>query len=450
MFAAWLKNQSISRKFALSLAIFLVAPLIALGLFVNLPLAQRMDRQNCQTNLEILKQTATPIEYMIEDVLYISLEVIGHDGLQAYLKSGGTENDRLSIQYDINRLLTSREYITRLSVYRREGIAIQFGAYLPAESDGRFEQLDALGGRYMWTCAALEEGYLSRGDRRYEVSMLRAVNDLDVYGRVLGYERINVSEDCLCSLYSGIASDSTLDIFILDAQGRVVSAMDKSRLGGEVELDVVKGAEGFALGGEDKLLSWYSIPGVGWRVVKLDRASAILDRRLANLVLGFAIALTLFFGLCFYFVQRRSVIRPVRLLLSDVENVCDGQYDVSLHTASRDEIGQLNRGIMDMTERLRDLIERVYKLRIRQQEAQLKALSMQINPHFLYNTLDTLRFTALRRGEKDIARYSSFSPRLKPQTNFTTTYGCCLPVSLGKTTPTPGTSRGSANTSSPA
>ena len=65
MFAAWLKNQSISRKFALSLAIFLVAPLIALGLFVNLPLAQRMDRQNCQANLEILKQTATPIEYML-------------------------------------------------------------------------------------------------------------------------------------------------------------------------------------------------------------------------------------------------------------------------------------------------------------------------------------------------------------------------------------------------
>ena len=68
-----------------------------------------------------------------------------------------------------------------------------------------------------------------------------------------------------------------------------------------------------------------------------------------------------------------------------------------------DELGTLNHQFDEMSETIIRLIQENYINEILKKEAQLKALENQINPHFLYNTLDSIKWRARAAGERDIS-----------------------------------------------
>ena len=80
------------------------------------------------------------------------------------------------------------------------------------------------------------------------------------------------------------------------------------------------------------------------------------------------------------------IIRPIRKLLGAMHSFENGNFDSSISFHYKDEIGQLGKGYNEMVKSLAELIDRVYVLQIREQEAELNALQSQINPHFLSNT----------------------------------------------------------------
>lgn len=74
-----------------------------------------------------------------------------------------------------------------------------------------------------------------------------------------------------------------------------------------------------------------------------------------------------------------------------------GYFDQSVPVESQDEIGQLSRGFNRMTDEINRLVNEVYLLRLREREAELSALQSQINPHFIYNTLESVNMMALEQ-----------------------------------------------------
>ncbi|MFD1775906.1 sensor histidine kinase [Paenibacillus rhizophilus] len=88
--------------------------------------------------------------------------------------------------------------------------------------------------------------------------------------------------------------------------------------------------------------------------------------------------------------------RPIKKLISYTQKVQIGQLDASVDSVSEDEFGLLARKITDMTRTINDLILQEYRLEIANKTNQLKVLQAQVNPHFLYNALQSIATLSLR------------------------------------------------------
>ncbi len=117
-----------------------------------------------------------------------------------------------------------------------------------------------------------------------------------------------------------------------------------------------------------------------------------LTQRVKILISGMAVLLFATLGV----LMRRSfrltggIIRPVTEMLDKVKKVGKGNFDVIPVTAEIEEIEELDQGINKMAHRISGLLENVRQEKEMQHLTELQLIQAQVNPHFLYNTLDTI------------------------------------------------------------
>ncbi|UUZ89339.1 histidine kinase [Paenibacillus sp. P25] len=105
-----------------------------------------------------------------------------------------------------------------------------------------------------------------------------------------------------------------------------------------------------------------------------------------------------------------SITRPIEELIVRMRQVQKGDFrqaetDMAESAAPKmDEVGQLQRSFRLMIGRINELITENYAKRLTIKEAQFKALQAQINPHFLYNTLESVNWLAKTNGQRQISR----------------------------------------------
>lgn len=102
-------------------------------------------------------------------------------------------------------------------------------------------------------------------------------------------------------------------------------------------------------------------------------------------------------------VVSRAISQRILKLKDQAEEIAAGNLETPVFTSDTDEIGIVVNSIGKMTVDLNEMINQVYKIELEKKKSELIALQAQINPHFLYNCLSSIKWKAIRKGDDDIS-----------------------------------------------
>ena len=339
--------------------------------------------------------------------------------MDQYRNPGDSAEITVDLLYPVinNNLFAKREIIDTISIYieNKTFLINEQEVRLATESvkaqDWYAEAMDGGGkGQILWSYEKDENGV-------YRLALTRNLNGY--LGRSAGVLRISIKAGYLQSfaeqedatLYTVLQrrGDSNMARSIMDERGdaAVHQCIEAVSSQAEGRYELVDGAE--------PLMAVYRSFGSGnsqytWKTVALlprsllyddsggQRTSAIVIAILATIVE--AAVIILFAG---------SFTRRIHDLDEKAKLVAQGNFDVRLDVGGMDEIGRLSVSINKMLDYIDHLIHEVYENQIKAQASQLKqnesefrALQNQINPHFLYNTLDAMRYKATLAGNREL------------------------------------------------
>lgn len=151
----------------------------------------------------------------------------------------------------------------------------------------------------------------------------------------------------------------------------------------------------------------------------LDKKSVKIEtgKNLAPLIIGIIILDNIL--LIFLYKTFKRYSQQVSIVMQAMDQTAAGNLETRIDITNTEyELKELSIGINEMLDSINQFVEDIYKLEIKQQDAPMRALQAQINPHFLYNTLEYIRMYAISEGSEELADVVyAFSALLRNNTN---------------------------------
>lgn len=227
---------------------------------------------------------------------------------------------------------------------------------------------------------------------------------------VLGTLFIDIRTDCFQKILDEISVDTSDQFFVADQRERssVFSSYEEKAAKDDQDVmwqNVKSIKEKFCLALDGMYLIGHPIEGTEWVIVEKIPLSDFerLYRTIVRSTL-WVILLSIFLLLILYYYNSKTIEKPIRMLKNAMDKIKAGNLNTRVELTTNDELGVLADGLNSMTEQLRRHIEKVYIAEIKQKEAHIGALMAQIQPHYLYNTLDVIRMSAISNDDLVTAR----------------------------------------------
>lgn len=410
----WL-GRSLQRKLAFMLIVSMMGPVVLLGYFSYHTASTVSEEKAKITGMNILHQLDTQFQLMIKDAENMSVFLIGDNDVQRYL-SAPQRNVvlRTSIIVFLTNLVFSKDYIANIRILPNDDKeAISYvqppgNARLPSAAD---DSADAAADREnkRWI---LERQTTGSDSRAHAVTLIRPIRSTNHY-TTIGTLEISLNQEVLTAnlRQSGMEGDGY--VLLLDEQGRIIAGGDGSDLGEPIGrrfpgLDLAGASGGFrnyGTGSGKMTLMTYRMPGVGWTllgVIPFKQYSSENQHLLRLTAVAVIFEAVILAGMILFLIAR--ITRPLHRLALFLKNGNPEEELPALPVQTVDEVGQLMMSYNRLSGRIRRLTERVKQDEARKKEADLQALQAQIHPHFLYNTLSSVHWTALANHQEGIAR----------------------------------------------
>lgn len=212
-------------------------------------------------------------------------------------------------------------------------------------------------------------------------------------------------------------------IFVLDAEGNIVYHPKQQLMYGGLKtenIDAIMECREDSMiideGGDSKLYTMSKSKRTGWTVVGAVYTSELLkNNEQAQMWYLLVASILLLAVIGISSIISREITKPIRSLRDSMRKVQNGQFDTHVEVITENEIGSLGRSFNLMTSEIQALMEQNVYEQKQKRKSELKALQAQINPHFLYNTLDSIIWMSEAGENDEVVEMTSALARLLRQ-----------------------------------
>lgn len=365
------------------------------------------------------------IDYM-ENIAYL---ISSNEDVQDYLFDEKIDNEgRYRILNQLQTILDSRSDIRNVGIISKDGrMLINDG------SKSVNQDLDL--NTQEWYATALEKPngpiltsshvqHIISGERPWVITLSRGIRDRSGSGEKEGVFFIDLNYSAISELCDQSTVGTKGYAFILDAKGNIVYHPQQQQLYNELQtenisliMDTDEDTVLTGTGNDGKLYSISRSEKTGWTVVDCTNVKELLSKsRQAQSVYVLTAIILVIVALLFSRFMARSITLPIQKLRDSMKKVQEGDFSVSdVVVDSKNEIGSLTKSFDVMTHRIHELMEQNVHEQEEKRKSELKALQSQINPHFLYNTLDSIIWMAEGKKNEEVVLMTASLARLLRQ-----------------------------------
>lgn len=416
---------NLSIKYKILLLFYCVVLLVSLVLSCNLYFVARNHIINkiSSANLAALKQVNNNIEYLRKDIEDISTYLTINPVIHSVLKGEYSMTDTpattqfyidSSLEFIIN-LIASKSQISLLSIYDNKDVVYYsitdgsagLSGMSAVKQTEEYEKALSMKGSPIWFLIPRDDKQFILDSRYDKIAMCRVIKDLNNFNEYIGFIIISVNESSIRSIYqNNIDVEKDENLVITDNRDKIISRSGGAVFNGNFRFtNEMPGKEGFfieRIEGQDFLVTYLNAENTGWKLFHTVPMKNILPEINSYVYSTLLMALfCLVISLPIMMLISTYLTSPIYKIVRSMKRFQDGNFDEKVRFRYNDEIGDLGNGFNNMVASIKQLIDKVYVLQIKEREAELKALQAQINPHFLYNVLDTLFWKLKNKGENE-------------------------------------------------
>lgn len=342
------------------------------------------------------------VDSAISDYLKLAMQVKGDAGRQKNLRGNAVScwnrlNTELSVQSVrsmIRRIIVSvpdgSNYLQNIPVYdsrnvRNPAAIIMEQPYFP-------ELLKADAQRF----PGFEDSVLSPFHTQKILPVIRPIYS-STSTQLVGWVYVELSQELVTRVLDKYAAAEDEALFLTRQGGDTYRYDNREFLPASLPENVVS----------------YAIPGQGWSLSLLPSELELHSRsRNYLIVISQIFLLILLAGFLMSFFLRHMITTPVSKLLEKIVKIGQGDFSRDPDIEWNNELGDIGIGINQLAQNVLALMEKKVQDEKEHQELEYRILQSQINPHFMYNTLNTIKWMATIQGADGIADMSTALSRL--------------------------------------
>lgn len=412
--AAPRRSYSVSALIVTLFSVFMSIIVVVMSVLAYNYSYQTLRDRTVADNEVIVRQAARSISRYIENIRSVSSIIDSNREIHSYLQDPAGQNAGLArTQFSgfLNYLPQIDNNVESVFIFGADRQVVYAPSYLQLKRDYDITQ-------DLWFQTISQDPtseahlipttvrMMTRRENPWVISVARNILN-ERTGEVIGYQLVELNYSMLDGILSDLSLGENGYVFIIDSSGTMIYHPQLQLLNFGLKTEdtraALEGTGTVLADGGTKIYNVEPVTGTDYTVVGVTYTQSLvstwLQMMLTYLVFGLLMSFAAFLGA----VQlARYVTRPLGRLERAAEQIADGALDTAFDGHGTRETEHVAASLQTMLGRIRELMEQSVRDRDRIRVSEIRALQWQINPHFLYNTLDTIVWMAEETGAQEI------------------------------------------------